>query len=288
VPGRTDLVPTFTTAYRRDALGRSIEERRNDGSLLASVYDRTGGAIRVRTGAGAEAITSFDGRGLAVKVVRPNGRGFTVSAYDLDGSLLREATRTAAAALWETAYSYDATGRTAAVTYADGTSEALTYNPDSTVATRRTRDGLLVTYTYDAANRLKAAIPAAAGATPTLLDAGDAFAYDELSRPATLQRGRLGVSGYDPELAVRYPSYDLASRPGSETVGGRAPLSWQYDTWDRPVEVTLPAGPGRSAAGTFKGFDRRYDTLDRLADVSGLGAARLSATALGSALGLGR
>src|SRR6185295_13612699 len=142
------------------------------------------------------------------------------------------------------------------VTYADGTAEALTYNRDSTVATKRTRDGLLVTYTYDPANRLKTAVPSAAGATSTLLDAGDSFSYDELSRPQALERSRLGVGSYDADLAVRYPTYDLASRPGSEVVGSRAPLSWHYDTWSRPTEVTLPAGPGRSGTGAFQGFER--------------------------------
>jgi YD repeat-containing protein len=282
VPGQSGLVDTFTTTYRRDAFGRPIEERRNDGSVLTKLYDRSGDVIRASTGAGTQAATTFDGRGLPLKVVRPNGRGFTLYAYDLDGALLREATHTAAADLWETAYAYDTTARVETITYADSTTETLTYNPDSTVRTRQTRDGLLVNYEYDAANRLKKAVPSASAATTTLLDVGDALAYDELSRPTVLQRGRAGVAGYDPALAVSYPSYDLASRPSSEVVGSRSPLSWRYDTWDRPVELTLPAGPGRGAAGPFQGFTRRYDTLDRLEEVSGLGAPSVSPTPLGA------
>jgi YD repeat-containing protein len=125
--------------------GGPVEERRSDGSLLLSGYDRNGGAIRVRTGAGAESTTSLDSRGLPVKVVRPNGRGFTLYSYDLDGALLRQETRTASADVWATAYTYDATGRVASVTYADGSTELLTYNPDSTLQTLRTRDGLGMT-----------------------------------------------------------------------------------------------------------------------------------------------
>ncbi len=291
VPGAdpTELVETFTTAFRRDAFGRPVEERRSDGSLLVSTYDRTGGAIRSRTGAGTEASTSFDGRGLPLQATRPNGRGATLYAYDLDGALLREVVRDAGtggeapAALWETVYAHDATGRLATITYADGTSETLTYNADSTVLTRRTRDGLLVTYDYDAANRLESVTPAVGegGATPTLLDAGDRLTYDRLSRPTALDRGRPGVGGYDPALAVRYPGYDLGSRPQAEVVGGRTPLAWRYDTWNRPVELTLPLGPGR-AAGGFEGFARSYDTLDRLSGVVGLGAGSLSPTPLGA------
>ncbi|HWN41061.1 MAG TPA: polymorphic toxin-type HINT domain-containing protein [Thermoanaerobaculia bacterium] len=282
VPGEADLRPTLTTAYRRDVLGRPVEERRSDGSLLLSTYDRIGGVIRVRTGAGAESTTSLDSRGLPVKVVRPNGRGFTLYSYDLDGAMLRQETRTSSADLWATAYTYDATGRVSSVTYADGTTEQVTYNPDSTLQTLRTRDGLLLTHGYDAANRLKTVTPAAVGTTPTLLDAGDALDYDRFSRPTLMQRGRAGASGYDPALAVSYPGYDLASRPSSEVVGSRAPLSWRFDTWDRPVEVRLPAGAGRNPGNPFQGFSRSFDTLDRLAGISGLGASGLSATPVGA------
>lgn len=50
VPGQSGLVETTTTTYRRDTFGRPVEERRSDGSLLASVYDRAGGAIGWETG----------------------------------------------------------------------------------------------------------------------------------------------------------------------------------------------------------------------------------------------
>jgi RHS repeat-associated protein len=281
VPGQGGLVNTLTTDYRRDAFGRPIEERRNDGSVLTSVYDRSGGVIRAATGAGTQVATTFDGRGLPLKVVRPNGRGFTLYAYDRDGALLREKTESGEES-WETVYTYDVTGRPETVTYADGTKETLSYNDDSTVKTRQTRDGLTVTYGYDPANRLKSATPAAGGATTTLVDAGDALDYDKLSRPTLLRRGRAGVSGYDAALAISYPRYDLASRPASEVVGARPPLEWTYDTWNRPVESVLPAGPGRNGSGPFQGLQRSFDTLDRLTEVSGLGATGLSPTAMGA------
>ncbi|HYU34352.1 MAG TPA: Ig-like domain-containing protein [Thermoanaerobaculia bacterium] len=285
VPGQSDLVPTLTTAYRRDAFGRPVEERTSNGLLTLTTYDRGGDAIRVRTGSGSETSISYDGRNLPVKVVRPNGRGFTLYAYDLDGSKLREATHTASEELWETVYGYDATGRMTTIAYDDGSAETQTYNLDSTLATRQTRDGLLLTYSYDPANRLQAVTPALAAAgssSSTLLDAGDKYAFDKLSRPIQLESGRPGIAGYDPALAVRYSTYDLASRPAAEAVGSRAPLSWHYDTWNHPVEVTLPEGTARGAAGPFQGFTRHYDTLDQLIDVSGMGAAGLSPTPLGA------
>ena len=283
IPGQAELVPTTSTTLRRDAMGRPIEEQRSDGSSLTSVYDRTGPTIRARSGAGTQAETSFDGRGLPIKTVRPQGRGFTLYAYDLDGTLLREGTKSGDTQPWTTSYAVDATGRVSSMTYADGTSEQLTYDPDSTVKTRRARDGVLVTLGYDAANRLRSALPSLVAAeSPTRLDAGDKLAYDALSRPTVLERGRVGAGGFDPTLAVRYPSYDLSSRPASEIVGGRTAMSWRYDTWSRPVEVTLPGGVGRSDDGAFLGFARRYDSLDRLIDASGAGATALSATPIGA------
>src|SRR5262249_11347936 len=121
VPGQDGLVSTTTTTYRRDALGRPIEETRSDGSTVVTVYDRTGGAIRMRTGAGTQSQVSLDGAGRPIKVARPNGRGFTLYGYDLDGSLLRESTEDAKGTeLWATGYGYDGTGRVTSVTYADG------------------------------------------------------------------------------------------------------------------------------------------------------------------------
>ncbi|MCP4666335.1 MAG: hypothetical protein GY849_08200, partial [Deltaproteobacteria bacterium] len=159
------------------------------------------------------------------------------------------------------------------IDHEDGTSESSTYNADNTVATRTGRDGVTVTFDYDAANRLLSAVPSAAALPGSLvaLDAGDSFDYDELSRVTEVRRGSAGGSGVDAALTVAFSDYDLASRPGSEIVGGREPLGRQYDSWDRPTAVTLPAGVGRSTGGSFTGFERQYDSLDRVSDVGGIG-----------------
>jgi len=284
VPGQTDLVETFTTTLERDVLGRVLSQTRSDGEQRSTLYDRSSNdPLRVRTGAGTEMSYSRDGRGLPVQVTRPLGRGATRYAYDLDGVPLIEQTTTAdGGEIWETDTRYDATGRIAAIDYADGTREERTYRADSQVATVTTRDGLTLTMTYDVANRLRSVTPSADTATTTRLDAGDRYAYDSVSRPTRMERGSVGASGMNPALTLAYPSYDLASRPGAEVVGERDPLSWTYDTFDRPVEVELPSGPGRAAGGSLLGFQRVYDTLDRLETATGLGATGLSSTPLGA------
>ncbi|HSL81419.1 MAG TPA: hypothetical protein VLF66_01500, partial [Thermoanaerobaculia bacterium] len=280
-----ELVQTFTTGFSRDVFGRVLSQTRSDGEASFFTYDRSSQALlAMRTGAGAETSYARDGRGLPVQVTRPHGRGFTRTAYDLDGLPLVERTATAdGTTLWGTTTTYDATGRPVARDYSDGSREERTYFPDSQVATITTRDGITLTYAYDPANRIESITPSAlAGGTASLVDAGDAFAWDPLSRPTRIDRGRPGAAGLDPDLAVAYPSYDLGSRPGAEVVGTRDPLAWTWDVFGRPTEVRLPSGTGRSGAGTFEGFARSFDTLDRLADTAGLGAAGLSGTPLGA------
>ncbi|MCP4662044.1 MAG: hypothetical protein GY856_42110, partial [bacterium] len=227
----------------------------------------------MRTGAGTTTSVAFDSRGLPIRQIRPNDRGETRYAFDLDGRLLRQVVTAGNGEEWETAYHYDATGRVTQIDHEDGTSESSTYNADNTVATRTGRDGVTVTFSYDTANRLLSAVPSSSALPGSLvaLDAGDFFDYDELSRVTEVRRGSAGGSGVDSSLTVAFSDYDLASRPGSEIVGGREPLGRQYDSWDRPIAVTLPAGVGRGTAGSFTGFERQYDSLDRVSDVGGLG-----------------
>ncbi len=289
VPGEPDLVETSSTSYLRDALGRSVRERHSDGRLIDLAYDRTTDlVIQARTGAGTTSSVGFDGRGLKLREFRPNHRGVTTYAYDLDGRLRRQSATTGSGDSWDNVYTYDATGRLLRVDHEDGTAEIRTYNLDNTVTTWTTRDGVRVSYSYDPANRLVSAVPSAArplAATLLALDAGDFNDYDELSRLTESRRGAALGGAVDPALRVAYSSYDLASRPASETVGSRQPLGWRYDTWSRRVELTLPAGVGRDANGAFTGFERQFDTLDRLSDIGGLG--EISGTILGVSLDWG-
>ena len=144
VPGETELVDTFTVSYARDALGRPVREQSSDGRVLDTAYDRFGGPIQVRSGAGATTSIGLDGRGLPVRQIRPNNRGGTTYAYDFDGRLLRQSTESAGGETWERLYGYDATGRVVRIDHEDGTFVGATYNPDGTMATRTTREGLQI------------------------------------------------------------------------------------------------------------------------------------------------
>ena len=125
IPGQAELAETESTTFKRDALGRVTEEKRSNGSILRTTFDRTANQpIQVRTGAGAVTKMVYDGAGRQLAVIRPNQRGETRYAYDLDGRLLRQVTSTNSES-WQNAIAYDSTGRWTRVDYHDGTHEAI-------------------------------------------------------------------------------------------------------------------------------------------------------------------
>lgn len=208
------LTETFNTRVERDAFGRKVDEERNDGLETEISFDRSGGRIRVRTGAGTTFGTGFDGRGRKICSIRPNSRGETTYNDDVDGRLFVRSSTNAGGPTWDTGHVYDSTGRVIRVDHADGTSEHRTYNPDNTIDTRTTRDGIVITHTYGDAKRIRSSVPP--GAVPdtlVVLDAGDFYDYDEMSRLTEARRGSAGSAAVDSARTVSYGDYDLMSRP---------------------------------------------------------------------------
>jgi RHS repeat-associated protein len=291
IPGQEGLEETTWTRFKRDLQGRPLETTSSDGSILYTTYDRLGGAIRTETGAGTVTRMVFDGRGRLMLELRPDGRGRTAFAYDIDGRLLARETQRlddggtvvdtsddSWQKLWGTGFTYDAAGRVKQIDHADGSSTVYDeYNPDNTVAWMTTRDGIQVDFEYDRANRLLASVPSGA-LPPTMveLDPGDHYEYDELSR-VTFANRRVDPHDASP-MRVATEDYDLGGRLGAEVVGTRQPLKWSYDAWDRPEFVELPDGLGRDPAGAFTGWRRDFDTIDRLTGVSSPGLPQIGAS----------
>jgi RHS repeat-associated protein len=280
VPEEPNLVETSWTRYvQRDPWGRPVLTEGSNGSTVTTSYDRTGDVIRTLTGAGAMQAFIYDGRGLLVRHLRPNGRGATAYGYDASGKLGVRAEQAMGAEgwedLWRTEYAWDSAGRSDRVDYPDGSFESFGYNSDHTVDTHQARDGITVTYSYDPANRVTLAAPSGSvPATMIELDAGDSFAYDALSRITFANRSPDPMA--ETSMRVETTGFDLGGRPGAEVVGARSPLEWTFDSWDRPETVTIPMGVGRGA-GSFTGFERQWDTLDRVAGIGGIGMPELGA-----------
>ena len=58
-----------------------------------------------------------------------------------------------------TAFAYDGLDRLSTTTYPGGSTEVLTYDADSNIASRKTRAGATIAYGYDTLNRLTAKTP---------------------------------------------------------------------------------------------------------------------------------
>ncbi len=271
VPGLPAPVRTTTRTYKRDALGRVVEEDRGNGTVVTTRLDQAGNVTASQLGLEAPTLSTFDGAGRLVRVDRPAGRGFTVYGYDRDGRL-----RVRVAAGQErtdrSEYRYeDLTGRLRRTEHPDGTSQEFTYNPDDTVDLWTKRSGIQLKHVYDPANRLlgrRIAQTGGAGAPQT--DSGDSFGWDPLSRLVLAERPASNTP------AVAYSGLDSAGRPKNEIVGGRPPFTRTWDTWSREAEIRLPAGVGAHAAGD--GYRRAFDDLDRATGLSGIQSASLGAT----------
>jgi hypothetical protein len=111
----------------------------------------------------------------------------------------------------------------------------------------------------DPANRVER-ITLAGAAGSTLLDAGDAYAWNALSRPIRFESGQPAAGGLAPELIVAYPGFErgydsldrLASASGLGASGlSPAPLG---ATWAWGGASRLYAMTTRGAFGTSLGL----------------------------------
>ena len=165
--------------------------------------------------------------------------------------------------------------------HADGSEESWTYAPDDVPSVWTNRDGVIVTYTRDAANRVRSAVPTGPDSgTAVALDSGDSFDYDPLSR-------LLAASRPSDDQRVTEIGWDLGGRLLGEVVGGhvegagaethivdgREPFGWKYDAYDNAIETRLPGGAVHAAGAgdALTGWQRQFDTLDQLQEISGLG-----------------
>jgi RHS repeat-associated protein len=285
VPDGRPVVETARSDFKRDALGRVTYELRSDSSETFTRYDEAGKVIRVESGIGTATGYAYDGRGSLMAVSRPEGRGKTEYAYDVAGRVrFRRVEGDGTAATTEYGYQ-PLTGRLAWIKHPEPMDvparalESFTYYDDGTLKQWETRQGVRVTHTYDAANRLLSRVPTLTidprpeGLLP--LDGGDIYSYDAASRLLSARQPS------NPNASVGFEGYDLGGRPSYERVGNLGdtplppPLFREYDTWDRPVAVSLPEGVGRRAGGAFIGYRRTYDSLDRLYNLAPNEAAQL-------------
>jgi RHS repeat-associated protein len=270
---------TLETRFFRDAQGRVANlESMSDGARSEIFYDEEGRPLQVSGNSGETWGFAWDGAGRLLREVRPTGRGQTFWGYDRDGRVKERISAVGASGFFQTRYGYDASGRLSSLTLPDGSTQGFEYYPDDVVKKVTRRDGVVLDYTYDPANRLTRSLPTVPSGNASLLsDAGETYSYDTTRMTSV---GRL-VSASPDVIAtgtkVDFSDYDLAGRPRKEKVGDRDFLTRTYDAHGRTLYLGLPLGVGTSTAGfgyqrTWQGCANRLVSINAVSGPSTLGA----------------
>ena len=266
-PSLTTLVSTL----RHDALGRVVEDKRDDGTVRTALYDEESRPVETADGAAATRF-GWDSRGSLVQLLRPDGQGATSLGYDHDGRLTAKKTD-AGGTSYEATYDYYPPGgnfagllrtfsRTGGPTLA-----VKEYYPDDMPRVEALSDGSTVALEYDDANRVTKTTVTGGSSIP----GGALYTWDAASRLTGASRLKANGIDVDPAAAVVPGAYDFAGRPHAETVGSRPALTRDYDLLGGVTFLGLPLGVG--AARPFS-YARTYEPLThRLASVTGTGDA---------------
>lgn len=288
--GGETAVPLAVTEWQFDGNGRPTVQRRaaaidsgggvTDWRNWTTTYTPTGQVAQVQDPAGQSTRTLYDGLDRPLRSMDAQGR-VTQFTYDLAGQKLAEIRalgtpqqQTYATYAYtpngkqdwvqdagggRTDYTYDGLDRLSRTTFPSPATglpnvadyEALTYDAQANVLTRRTRGGATLTMTYDALDRLATkAVPAwGAGSARSAT-----YGYDLAGRRTSLTEAGQTLSW----------SYDAAGRESAATINGplwaggaktvstaynldsvRNRLTWpdgwyvqyQYDAMNRPVQA---------------------------------------------------
>ncbi len=188
---------------------------------------------------GDETSYQYDADGNLTALTDVDGR-ITTFAYDSLGDLIKEVDPLGRS----TTYSYDTLGDVVGQKDRDGTVTKYTYNPLDLLSKARygvsgVTDQSSITYSYDAGNRLKAAVDSAAGTYK--------FTYDGLNDVLTATA---------PQGKVVY-TYDVAGLRTSMTVPGQAKTQYTYN----PDELLTKVAQGASTATMSYDADSRPTSL---------------------------
>jgi RHS repeat-associated protein len=292
----TDPVGAVTT-YTYDAGGRVTKATDPTGAAIVTGYDGGGHRTSVTDASGATSRFTYDVAGRLATVIDPMGAATTyayndlnrvsrvtsplgsATAYDVDADGKLVATTDAAGGVWRIEYdkadrpitsidpegrvttrSYDLLGRVTSewtpasrANFAyderdrivrrevDGVVTTYTYTKAGRLRTERTADGLTLTYSYDGAGRML---------TVTGSDgAAESYVYDRDARV---------VSTTDPTGARTTVTYDMAGQVLTVTDPAGVKTT---NTWSKRGELLTSAITGQ---GTVT---RRYDAAGRLATV---------------------
>jgi RHS repeat-associated protein/uncharacterized repeat protein (TIGR01451 family) len=202
-------------AKTEDALGNAVHLAFDNDYNLVSIMDQTGRSYGYEYDARGNLTTSRDPLGHVSRFTFHSAFSRLASVTDARGNATR--------------YSYDSSGNLQSTTYADGTHEDWSYDPEGNAETWQNRRGHETFYTYDNDGRVTAKYFADGAMTD--------YAYDT--------RGNLtNTATYDPQL------FPLES------------VSMAYDASNRLARIDHPGG--KFLAFTYDIEGRRASSVDQL------------------------
>lgn len=161
---------------------------------------------------------------------------------------------------------YDAYGRVIASRYADGTSEAKTYDAEGNVLTETDRGGNVTRFTYDGLNRVTRSTHADGSYTATEYDsAGQVSAQtDERGNTSTYAYDAAGrrISSTDALGNVTTFAYDANGNLTAQTDPNGNTTQYEYNLLDQRVKTIFP--DGSTLQETFDAEDRRLTSRDQV------------------------
>lgn len=209
-----------------DELGRPRARRGSNGQNERYRYDRNGNIVEITDSLGKVTTQTFDALNRVETSKDPRG-GITRFSYDVADRLVTVTDPRGKI----TRYVYNGFGDVLQIISPDAGIVTFTYDSYGRRVGKTDGAGITTTYLYDGLGRL--ANVTAGGLTQT-------FTYDDCANGKSLL-----CSVTDPTGSVSYtytPEGLLAGQASELPAGGRATLSYSYDTMGRLIGITYPNG----------------------------------------------
>jgi len=331
-PVSTTAPNGLITTYQYDPDGQLLKTQQFANGLVlrstASTYSATGKAATTTDANGNTTTFTYDALDRLTRVTNAAGRvtsyGYdalsrhiSISNLAIQNSPLLQKTYTPVGLLASltdannrtTGFAYDGFDRLATTTYPLGSTEALTYDADSNVTSRKTRAGDTIAFSYDTLNRLATKTPPApaavvsyrydlarrltgvsdtsaaiAAAVPPPVDYVTNAAYDALNRPTGLSWTPAPTSAAPAAGSVTFGhSYNKANQRVGQTVTDNdwfnypaatpGTVGYSADALNRYTNVgaVSPTYDGNSNLTSDGTFTFGYDAENRLTSAVGAG-----------------
>jgi len=239
--------PTSKVATATDGDNRVVTNAYDDADRLLSVTDPVGRVTRFVYDAAGQTLIEQRAFGAALQ------QDYATYTYTDNGK--QASVKDALGATHTTSFTYDGFDRLATTTFPDATFEALTYDADGDVLTRRNRSNQTLTYTYDNLDRTLTKVSPSPAVTAT-------WVYDGAGRITNLSDTASNVLAYSFDTAKRVTQVATTLPAGSaKTIG------YQYDANSNRTRLTWPDGYFVNYA---------YDTLNRMSSASENGTTTIA------------